>query len=140
MWSSAGDALVGIESTLSYEIPKSTHARWHTKEGEGGGRVMRKQWEKPICNALCILLQVAALLHYCQFIYKGRLVVCLVCLFALRSLKLQHLVILLVMLDSPRSVGVHRGSSTYKVCTFHLLFQNMNFQDHIGQERGKGKN
>ncbi len=39
IWSMAGDALVGIELTLSYEIPKSTHARWHTK---GGGRVARE--------------------------------------------------------------------------------------------------
>ncbi len=30
-------------------------------------------------------------------------------------------------------------SSTYKVCTFHLFFQNMNFRDHIRQERGKEK-
>ncbi len=30
-------------------------------------------------------------------------------------------------------------SSTFKVCTFRLFFQNMNLWDHIGQERGKGK-
>jgi len=67
-WSTAGDALVGIELTLSYEIPKSTHARWHTRRG-GGGESNEETMGKTICNALYILLQVAALLHYCQSIY-----------------------------------------------------------------------
>jgi len=49
-WSTAGDALVGIELTLSYEIPKSTHARWHTRRGGGGGGGIEEHRGKKICN------------------------------------------------------------------------------------------
>jgi hypothetical protein len=78
-----------------------------TGGGEGGERVMRKPWEKPsaIHYAYCYKLLHSFIIANLS-IKEG----CLFGMFvALRSLKLQHLVMLLVMLDSPRSVGVHQG-------------------------------
>jgi hypothetical protein len=125
IWSTAGGALVGIELTLSYEIPKSTHARWHTKGGGGWGESNEEPWENP------------SALHYaycCKFLHSfiiANLSIKEGCLFgmfvALKSPKLQHLVMLLVMLDSPRSAGVHRGGFIMFRSTIHELLNIEHF-------------
>jgi len=96
-----------------------------TQGGEGGGRVMGKPWEKP------------SAMHYtycCKLLHSfiiANLSIKEGCLFgmfvALKSPKLQHLVMLLVMLDSPRSAGVHRGGFIMFRSTIHELLNIEHF-------------